>query len=360
MGDAELLTRGRSAKAAVRATALAYLTFRTEDLPRLEEYWTDFGLRVCHRGENGLHLRAMDSAPFALKIVPGQRTELAAVGLSVQNAADLQVLSAQPGSSPIFEHREPGGGQAVELTSPGGTQFVCVHGAQTIDAIEPSPPLRSNGARTKRRERASVCVPARPSEVWKLGHVVVQTPHTTALVGWLLDTLGLCVSEYQTLPGEQVPPIATFLRFDMGDAPADHHSLAVILGPVEQLDHVAFEVDSLDEVARGGEWMRQRGHSREWGIGRHETGSQIFDCWRGPGAFLCEHFADGDLLTRADPPLHQEIRASSIAQWGPPRPASFGVPPLTPGALLAVGRGLHGANDFTLRRLLAVVGALRR
>ena len=44
----------------------------------------------------------------------------------------------------------------------------------------------------------------------------------------------------QTLPGEQAPPNGAFLRFDRRDTAADRHSLAVLLGPAEPLDRVAF------------------------------------------------------------------------------------------------------------------------
>ena len=52
----------------------------------------------------------------------------------------------------------------------------------------------------------------------------------------------------------------------------------------------------LDALAAGGEYLRERGYHRSWGIGRHIQGSQIFDYWRDPDGFLVEHFTDGDMF----------------------------------------------------------------
>ena len=60
--------------------------------------------------------------------------------------------------------------------------------------------------------------------------------------------------------------------------------------------HSAYQVADLDALAAGGEYLRDRGYRRSWGIGRHIQGSQIFDYWRDPDGFLVEHFSDGDLF----------------------------------------------------------------
>ena len=60
--------------------------------------------------------------------------------------------------------------------------------------------------------------------------------------------------------------------------------------------HSAYQVCDLDALAAGGEYLRERGYFRSWGIGRHIQGSQIFDYWRDPDGFMVEHFADGDMF----------------------------------------------------------------
>ena len=88
----------------------------------------------------------------------------------------------------------------------------------------------------------------------------------------------------------------SFIRCDRGSTPADHHTLAMALGPVNRYVHSAYQVCDLDALAAGGEHLREQGYFRSWGIGRHIQGSQIFDYWRDPDGFLVEHFADGDMF----------------------------------------------------------------
>ena len=100
--------------------------------------------------------------------------------------------------------------------------------------------------------------------------------------------------------------------------PTDHHTLAMALGPRNRYVHSAFQVADLDALAAGGEYLRERGFHRSWGIGRHIEGSQIFDYWRDPDGLMVEHFADGDLFDCTLEPGWSPMTASGLAQWGPP------------------------------------------
>ena len=79
----------------------------------------------------------------------------------------------------------------------------------------------------------------------------------------------------------------------------------------------------MDAMAAGGEYLRERGYRRSWGIGRHIQGSQIFDYWRDPDGFLVEHFADGDMFDNTLEPGWAAFTASGLAQWGPPVTKDF-------------------------------------
>src|SRR5262249_5671311 len=150
--------------------------------------------------------------------------------------------------------------------------------------------LRARGAPLLRDPNGGVArvgVPVRlppgPSEVTRIGHAALETTRPVSLVLWLMRTLGMIVSDFQPLgEGPAATPIVSFLRCDRGLTPADHHTLAVALGPRPGLAHVAFEVRDVDEIGRGARWLRGRGHRHAWGIGRHLLGSQLFDYWRAP------------------------------------------------------------------------------
>jgi hypothetical protein len=121
--------------------------------------------------------------------------------------------------------------------------------------------------------------------------------------------------------------------------------------------HSAYEVADLDALAAGGEYLREQGYLRSWGIGRHIQGSQIFDYWRDPDGFLVEHYADGDLFDSTLEPGWAPMTASGLAQWGPPAIKDFlGIKP-GPQALAelrAIAGALRGDNEFDPRGLLKV------
>ncbi len=146
----------------------------------------------------------------------------------------------------------------------------------------------------------------------------------------------------------------SFIRCDRGKTPADHHTLALVLGPVNRYVHSAYQVADLDALAAGGEYLRDHGYYRSWGIGRHVQGSQIFDYWRDPDGLLVEHFSDGDMFDCTVEPGWAAFTASGLAQWGPPASKDF--LGLKPGReslreLAAMVDALREDNEFDLRRL---------
>jgi hypothetical protein len=146
----------------------------------------------------------------------------------------------------------------------------------------------------------------------------------------------------------------SFIRCDAGSTPTDHHTLAMMLGPSNRYVHSAYQVADLDALAAGGEYLREAGFQRSWGIGRHIEGSQIFDYWRDPDGLLVEHFADGDLFDNTLEPGWSPMTASGLAQWGPPVTKDF--LSLTPGRdalheLVSMARSLREDNEFDLTRL---------
>ena len=107
-------------------------------------------------------------------------------------------------------------------------------------------------------------------------------------------------------------------------------------------------------MAAGGEYLREHGYHRSWGIGRHIQGSQIFDYWRDPDGFLVEHFSDGDLFDSTLEPGWAPMSASGLAQWGPPATKDFlGVKPGRESLqeLRAIARALRDDTEFDLHSL---------
>lgn len=95
-----------------------------------------------------------------------------------------------------------------------------------------------------------------PFRIQKLGHVVLQVSDLQRSVEFYTQVLGLKVSD--VYPEEMVPGGMVFMRFN-----PDHHGVALVgrmPGPAakRELDHVAFEVATLDEVFRARKHLRER------------------------------------------------------------------------------------------------------
>jgi len=155
----------------------------------------------------------------------------------------------------------------------------------------------------------------------------------------------------------------SFIRCDRGSVTADHQPLAMALGPVKRYMHSAYEVADLDALAAGGEYLREQGYFRSWGIGRHIEGSQIFDYWRDPDGFLVEHYADGDMFDNTWSPVGPRCMPPALYQWGPAPSKDFlglGSPREVAKRLAVMTDALRHDNEFdlsALRGLFAVANS---
>jgi hypothetical protein len=250
---------------------------------------------------------------------------------------------------------EPLGGVAVDTQDPSGLRVRVVTGTHELPALSDQQALTFNVGAGVVRANATQRPPREPSRVQRLGHVVLQSTRYVETLNWYLDNLGLIVSDFLYYEGQRGRgPTMSFIRCDRGSLPADHHTLAMTLGPSNRYVHSAYQVNDLDALAAGGEFLRDAGYQRSWGIGRHIQGSQIFDYWRDPDGFLVEHFTDGDQFDNTLEPGWAPMTASGLAQWGPPATKDFlGLKPgresLSEGR--AILTALRSDNEFDLERL---------
>jgi catechol 2,3-dioxygenase-like lactoylglutathione lyase family enzyme len=235
-----------------------------------------------------------------------------------------------------------------------------VHGVEELPALPDQAPLTLNTAAAAARINRTQRAPREPARIQRLGHVVLETPLFRRTLDWYLDTLGLIASDFLYLDGlRHRGPTMAFLRCDRGSRPADHHTLAMHLGPRHGYVHSAYQVADLDALAAGGQYLTDHGYHRAWGIGRHIQGSQIFDYWRDPDHLMLEHFTDGDLFDHTVDTGWAPMSASGLAQWGPPVTRDFlGVKP-SPAQLRAVVRALRGDNDIDAGLLAGLFKAMK-
>jgi catechol 2,3-dioxygenase-like lactoylglutathione lyase family enzyme len=194
--------------------------------------------------------------------------------------------------------------------------------------------------------------------------VVLQTTKYREALDWYLDHLGMIVSDFLYYQGHRDRgPVMSFIRCDRGQTPADHHTLAMALGPSNRYIHSAYQVSDIDAMGAGARYLAGLGYHRSWGIGRHIQGSQIFDYWRDPDDVMVEHFSDGDVFDCTLEPGWAPFTASGLSQWGPPITKDFlGIAPGRESLreLRSIISALRTDNEFdlaSLRGMLAVANS---
>src|SRR5665213_4318805 len=155
--------------------------------------------------------------------------------------------------------------------------------------------------------------PGLPFRINKIGHVVLNVTDMDRSVKFYTEVLGFKVSDVyreDMMPGGMV-----FMRFS-----ADHHGIALVGGmpkesPNIELNHMAFEVATLDEVLRAAEYLRKHGTRIDF-EGRRRAGVQIAVEFRDPDGHRLEIYWGLDQIIDDDEirPEYQWIWAHSLEE----------------------------------------------
>jgi Glyoxalase/Bleomycin resistance protein/Dioxygenase superfamily len=346
---------GRSRNPLIKVHDIAWLEFEKPDLVGAEAFAHAFGFTTAMRTSDELQLRGTDAGAPCLVVRRGPRSRFVGTAFTAADEVDLRRLGGAMGA-PATSLPESIGGHSVDLVDPSGVPVRVIAGTHALPALTVQPPHVLNLGHDLLRTNATQRPPRMPARVQRLGHVVMQSTKYLESLNWYLDNLGMIVSDFLFFPGQRDRgPTMSFVRCDRGDMPTDHHTLAIALGPRNKYVHSAYQVADLDALAAGGEYLRERGYYRSWGVGRHIQGSQIFDYWRDPDGFLVEHFTDGDMFDSTLEPGWAAFAASGLSQWGPPITKDFlGIAPGRESldelrSMLTAVRD-HD-NEFTLARL---------
>ncbi len=348
---------GRSRNPVIKVRDLGWLEFQKPDLARTEAFAQVFGFSTVLRTNDELQLRGTDAGAPCVLIRRGPSSRFVGLALQAADESDLRRLADATGAR-VRALPETIGGTTIDLTDPSGLPVRVVTGTHEHEAASSQRAHPYNFGRELRRTNATQRPAREPAGVQRLGHVVLQTTKYLAALNWYLDHFGMIVSDFLFFPGQRGRgPTMSFIRCDNGSTPVDHHTLALALGPTNRYVHSAYQVCDLDALAAGGEYLKDHGYQRSWGIGRHIQGSQIFDYWRDPDGLMVEHFTDGDMFDSTLEPGWAPFAASGLSQWGPPATKDFlGI---NPKSLPHEARSMIGAlrehNEFDLRRLVGMM-----
>ena len=154
-------------------------------------------------------------------------------------------------------------------------------------------------------------VQARPR---KASHVVLNTPDMERAQAFYETHLGFRASDFSA--NQMV-----FLRCN-----TDHHAIAFNRSPYASVNHVAFEMPSIDSFMRGIGRMRVKGQSPAWGPGRHGPGNNPFAYFVSPSGFVIEFTSEVQQIDEAthNAKVWSRDDPNAMDQWmtaGPPTPA---------------------------------------
>jgi catechol 2,3-dioxygenase-like lactoylglutathione lyase family enzyme len=144
-----------------------------------------------------------------------------------------------------------------------------------------------------------------PFRIGKIGHVVLNVTDMARSVRFYTELLGLQISD--VYGEEMMPGGMVFMRFS-----PDHHGIALVgslkgAATAVDLNHVAFEVGTLDEVLRARNHLKANGVTIDF-EGRRRAGCQIAIEFRDPDGHHLEIYWGIDQVG-------SDGRARPAAEW---------------------------------------------
>ncbi|RKN03464.1 VOC family protein [Streptomyces radicis] len=268
----------------VAVTGLDHIALAVPDLETALGFYTDaWGLVPVAEQGGRHHLAGQQSRHTDLVLSQGPTAALDHIALAVASPEVLERLAKRLVNA---GHRTMKV-SAMELR-PGQTAAVVTHDPDG-HRIELAVGAQDEGARDTSVQMAPL----------RLGHVVLGTPDQTAMTAFY-HLLGFRVSDRNATG-------MWFLRCN-----ADHHSLALIPADQPWLQHMAYDVGTVNEVMRGLALLREHDVTPVWGPGRHGPGSNVFTYYRDPAGFFIEYYGDLDKFDDFDP--NDDI---TVVEWGP-------------------------------------------
>jgi catechol 2,3-dioxygenase-like lactoylglutathione lyase family enzyme len=278
-------------------TGIRRVALGVRDLDQAVDFYTEtWGLEPVSRTTDLCHLAAAGSdEPFVLRLRSNDVNRLDVVTLAAHDRPAVSALVARAEATGCRVLQAPGavdapgGGYGARFLDPEGRVF------EVVADVLP---------RQARRLHATESVPI------GLSHIVLNTPDSEGMAAFLVDVLGLKVSDY--LEDKMV-----FLRCQQV-----HHTVALATAPHVNVNHVAFEVLGVDEFMRATGRLIRAGHPLVWGPGRHGPGNNTFAYFHDPNRFIAEFVTGLEVIADEstwEPRVFRSIPEESDV-WGTSNP----------------------------------------
>ncbi len=306
----------------IKVTDIAYGRLQSPSLDEAEEFLTNFGMVRSERTADRLYMRGTDPAHH-LHVTHLGPSKFIGLAFYVESEDDLKRFSKVAGASGVENIDEPGGGKRVRIIDPHGYQMEVICGMQQLAPLPTRRNVLNWGDAKLRRAGELMRLERGPSQVKRAAHGVIMTQNALERTKWYREMFGFVCSD-EVYAGSKDNIIATFNRCDRGETFVDHHVFLCIEGPKVGINHLSFEVQSIDDVMLGHEHLKRAGkYKHVWGIGRHVLGSQVYDYWQDPWGRVHEHWTDSDVLNVHNKPNLFAADEGLSSQWGEPVPEEF-------------------------------------
>ena len=274
-----------------RVTDLSYVALAVPDVAAERAFFIEkWGLIEAAEAGGKVYLSAEASAqPYVIRLREDAEKKTDLIGFSADSRTDVDAIFEQVKTtgakiiSPPADASHAVGGYGFRFFDPDG------------HAIEV---MSDTAKRETRMLRVGEAIPT------GLSHVVLHSPDHKALADFYQAALGFRLSDW-------IGEFMVFLRCNSA-----HHRLAIMPGP-PALNHIAFDVPSIDELMRGLARLTRAGVPLQWGPGRHTAGNNTFSYYVTPNGNAVEYTSDlEDVDDESWVPQTYPMSPTVTDQWG--------------------------------------------
>ncbi|GAB7007426.1 VOC family protein [Nocardioides sp. AN3] len=248
----------------VRLHSLRSVELRVPDVAMCTDFYSEvWGLSVVERDVDDSWLRGTGADHHVLRLSRAEQNALGRISFAVRTPAEVDEAARRLVSAGVPLLCEPGrlsdvgGGYGLVLMDPEGRRIELSCDLHAVTPMSRDLPVPIG-----------------------VTHVVLNTVDIDRAVEFYTTVLGMRVSDWSE---HQM----AFLRCN-----SDHHSIAFNQAAWTSVNHVAYEMASIDHFMRGIGSLKHHGSTPLWGPGRHGPGDNTFSYFSDPAGLVCEYTSD--------------------------------------------------------------------
>jgi catechol 2,3-dioxygenase len=261
---------------------LAHVELVTPTLDGSVRFFEDvMGLTQVGRADSSVYLRCWgDHYHHSLVLTEGEQPALGHAAWRTESAEDLERAVANVEAAGIVgEWREPtlGHGRAYRFAGPGGhvTELFW-----EVDRYQAPEELRSSYPERPQRPSTRGIAPR------QLDHITIASSAIMEHARWHCDTLGFRFMAYNGLDHD--PNMVVFAVVTTNEKSHDL-GMGIDLSDIPgRIHHLAFWVESPEDLLRAADVLIEAGTPIEFGPGKHGIGEQNYLYFREPGGLRIE------------------------------------------------------------------------